>query len=571
VRRSAALGLLVVLMVAGCSTVPTSSPTVQITQAAARPSTDVGIEPLPPEKDATPDEIVRGFIDAAASTVHGHPVARKYLSPQAARSWSDESGITVITSPSAVTTDTGAVQHDTGAVSLRANEVGTVDTHGVFSVGTERLYSRSFTLVQVKGQWRISDPPDGLLLQEPDFQRLYDDREAYFIDPTGQRLVPDPRYLITGESQPTTLVQRLLDGPSAALADGVRNPLAGAQLRRAVTVTPRTVTVDLSGVGNQPAPVLSEICAQIVWTLAQLSLANVEVLLDGQPVDVDGVPTVQNTGDWESFDPEGVPVGSVGLYVDKGAVRTASDGKPIPGTAGTGTYSLSSAAVATDPKSGEPDTMAGVSGIGGRATLRVGQYGKDLASVLVGNTLTAPTVAATREEFWVVRDGAAVFRVSAGGQPQAVAAPSLPGLGHVSSLRLSPDGVRAAVVIDGTIYVGTVVRSDDGVSLHNLQAIAPSLTLVADVAWDSSATLLALAGDASQQRMVPYQIGIDGFGLEPVATSGLPGQPTAIGAVPGRQPLVSAGGTIWQQSGGTWVTLIRGQEPLPGRAPFYPL
>jgi hypothetical protein len=41
--------------------------------------------------------------------------------------------------------------------------------------------------------------------------------------------------------------------------------------------------------------------------------------------------------------------------------------------------------------------------------------------------------------------------------------------------------------------------------------------------------------------------------------------------VPGRQPLVSAGGTVWEQLGGTWVTLIRGQEPLPGTAPFFPL
>jgi hypothetical protein len=252
-------------------------------------------------------------------------------------------------------------------------------------------------------------------------------------------------------------------------------------------------------------------------------------------------------------------------------VRTANDGKPIPGPAGAGAYALTSAAIATDPKSNEPDTMAGVSSAGGRATLRVGQFGKALSPVLTGNTLTVPTVAATREEFWVVRDGVAVYRVSAGGQPQAVSAPTLPGLGHVTSLRLSPDGVRAAVVIEGTIYVGTVVRSGDGVSLRHLSAIAPSLTLVGDVAWDSSATLLVLAGDAGQQRMVPYRIGVDGFGLETVATSGLPGQPTGIGAVPGRQPLVSAGGTIWQQQGGTWVTLIRGRQPLSGTAPFYPL
>jgi hypothetical protein len=71
--------------------------------------------------------------------------------------------------------------------------------------------------------------------------------------------------------------------------------------------------------------------------------------------------------------------------------------------------------------------------------------------------------------------------------------------------------------------------------------------------------------------MVPYRVGIDGFGLDSVAITGLPGQPTAIAAVPSRQPLVSAGGTVWEQLGGTWVTLIRGKEPLPGSAPFFPL
>ena len=86
----------VAAVLAGCSTVPTSSPTIQITQAPPRSVQDVGIEPLAPEKGATPEEIVRGFIDAAASTVSGHPVARQHLAPESAKSWSDESGITVM-------------------------------------------------------------------------------------------------------------------------------------------------------------------------------------------------------------------------------------------------------------------------------------------------------------------------------------------------------------------------------------------------------------------------------------------------------------------------------------------
>lgn len=556
--------LVAVLLLGACSTVPTSSPTVQITQAPARQSTVVGIEPLPPERGATPDEIVRGFIDAAASTVRGHPVARQFLTPEAAASWSDEAGITVITDSAAVTTDTGTV-------SVTSTLIGTVDTHGALTVGTQRAFTRSFTLQQVQKQWRITNPPDGLLLLEPDFERLYDYRSAFFVDPTGRRVVADPRYLITGQAQPNALVQRLLDGPSRVLADGVRNPLQGAQLRRAVTVTPRAVTVDLTGIGNPPAPVLSEICAQLVWTLDQLSLHNVEVLVDGQAVDLSGVPTLQTTGDWSSFDPEMAPAGAAGHYIDGGGLRTV-DGKPVKGPAGTGAYGLTAAAVAADDRTGDPASVAATAGGAGGPTLLVGNYGGDLTPVLTGGSLTAPTVAATRPEFWVVRDGAAVVRVTVGGQPQGVDVPALAGLGRVQSLRLSPDGVRAAIVVDGTLYIATVVRSEDGaVSLRNLQNIAPSLTLVADAAWASSASLMALAGDAGQDRMVPYTLRVDGFGLSLVSTAGLPSQPTAIGEAPGRPPLVSAGGTIWQQSGGTWSTLIRGQEPLPGRAPFYPL
>ena len=94
--RRAVVALILLLVLTACSTVPMSSPTVQITQAPARPAEVVGIEPLRPEPGATPEEIVRSFIDAAASVRPGHPVAREHLAPEPAGSWSDEAGITVL-------------------------------------------------------------------------------------------------------------------------------------------------------------------------------------------------------------------------------------------------------------------------------------------------------------------------------------------------------------------------------------------------------------------------------------------------------------------------------------------
>ena len=174
-RLRALLALALLLVLSACSTVPMTSPTVQVTQAPARPPQVVGIEPLPPEPGATPEEIVRSFIDAAASVRPGHPVAREYLAPEPRGSWSDEAGITVIGPDYAtVTTETGAVQ-------VTASLVGTIDERGVFSVGGSDTLTRQFTLEQVDGEWRISDPPDGLIILEPDFQRLYEEVAAYFI------------------------------------------------------------------------------------------------------------------------------------------------------------------------------------------------------------------------------------------------------------------------------------------------------------------------------------------------------------------------------------------------------
>jgi hypothetical protein len=560
------------LALSACSTVPTSSPTVPINQATPRPDDTVTIEPLSPETGATPEQIVRGFIDAAASAVRGHKVAREHLTPDAAASWSDEAGITVLS-----TTDFATVTTDAGRVAVSANVVGTVDQQGAFDVGDDvATYRRQFTMEQVEGEWRIADPPDGLLMLQPDFERLYDQLNAYFIEPTGQRVVPDPRYLISGEAQPTVLVQRLLDGPSAALAAGVRNPLEGVQLRRAVQVENAAATVDLTGVPAGPDTALAELCAQLVWTLDQMSIRTVEVLVDGEPIEVSGVPREQTVEDWQGFDPEALPVDSVGHYVSGGALLMVPGGDPAPGPPGEGSPSLTSAAVSADPRTNELSFMAGVTGTAGRQRLYAGPYGGQLEWVLDGSQLTPPTVSATRTEAWVIRDGTEVIRVPSGGAAQAVNPTTLPELGRAEALELSPDGVRLALVVDGSdgprLYLGTVVRGEDGsVSLRDLRPIAPVLAQVRDVAWRDSDTLMVLAGDVAQDRTVPYTIGVDGWGLTLVTTAGLPSQPTSIAAAPTRQPLVSAGRTIWQFAGGTWVTLVRGEEPLPGTQPFFPL
>ncbi|MGY1773002.1 LpqB family beta-propeller domain-containing protein [Blastococcus sp. SYSU D00813] len=557
--------LLGALLLAGCSTVPSSSPTVQITQEPARDAEAVGIEPLEPEEGATPEEIVRDFISAAASTARGHPVARMYLTDDVADSWSDEAGITVVAA------DYATVTTEPGRVVVTGDSIGTVDPRGVFAVGAGE-FAGQFALEQVDGEWRISSLPlNGLLMAQPDFERIYDQRAVYFVDPTLQRVVPDPRYLIEGDSQPTALVERLLAGPSPALGPGVENLLQGATLVRSVSAEGQSVTVDLSGVADLAPPELSVLSAQVVWTLHQLPGApSVELLVDGEPLGLEGVPVLQSVEDWSGFDPEAAPLDAVGHFVEAGALRLA-DGSPAPGPAGGGAYGLFSAAVSADARTGELTSMVGVTA--DRTVLLRGPYGGELAPALPpGGPLTTPTVAATRSEFWTVRDGTEIALVPADGTPETVSAPSLQALGRASALQLSPDGVRAAVVVTGRLYVGTVAREEDApVTLRDLRPVAPTLGGVTDVAWSAADRLLVLAAEGPEGGGIPYSLGVDGSDLSAVSTAGLPGQPTSIAAAPSQQPLVSAGGSMWQLSGGTWLTLRRGQPAVLGTEPFFPV
>ncbi|WP_324274229.1 LpqB family beta-propeller domain-containing protein [Blastococcus brunescens] len=192
--------------------------------------------------------------------------------------------------------------------------------------------------------------------------------------------------------------------------------------------------------------------------------------------------------------------------------------------------------------------------------------------MLSGGRLSAPTVATTRGEVWVVRDGTSVVRVQAGGSPQAVATPTLQSLGPAQAFQLSPDGTRAALVVEGPsgpgLYIGTVVRADDGsVAVRDFRAIAPELTRVTDVAWRDSGSLLVLAGDLAEGRVVPYSVGVDGWGLAEISQSGLPSEPRSVAAAPTRQPLVDAGGTIWQLTGGPGPRWSEDASPFPGWRP----
>jgi len=559
------------LLISGCSTVPTASAPVAITQVSGGVDEPVGVEPLSPESGASPEEIVRGFIESSASTVPGRPVSREYLTAQQAETWDDAASITVIEPElSAVTSGPDTVVRVTGQL------VGTVDRAGIFTPQINE-FSIELRMVQENEQWRIAGPTTGIYITRTDFVSAYEQRDIYFLDGTSRFVVPDPRFFVrAGRVQSTQLVERLLTGPSPWLGPAVDNQLADMELASSVLVTGRRARVELIQEQESSNEALEGLSAQLAYTLlGQLSIQSLEVTINGTALQLPGVGPVQELSDWRSFDPDAAAsaVTGVGHYMDAGAVRT-EDGNPIPGPAGTQAYGLSSAAVRIEEDSGELLTLAGLAVTGQSATLYVGPYGGELTAVLNDARLTAPTWSGVAEEVWTVRNGSDVVRIPTGSPVQAVPAPELAGTGAVRIFQLSRDGSRAALIIETAtgpaLFIARIERNEDTITVRAPLAIAPSLSGVTDVSWTSADSLIVLATEPGGEQVVPYTIGVDGWGISELTTDGLPGEPDAVAAAPNRAYLVSAGGSVWQFSPEVWAVLIRGQAPLPGTAPFYP-
>ncbi|MBA3368341.1 MAG: GerMN domain-containing protein [Geodermatophilaceae bacterium] len=556
------------LVISGCSTVPTASAPVAITQVSGGVDEPIGVEPLSPEPGASPEEIVRGFIESSASTVQGRPVSREYLVAAQAETWDDTASITVIEPElSAVTSG------PENAVRVTGQLVGTVDRAGIFTPEIDE-FAIEIPVVLENDQWRISEPRAGIYITRTDFERAYEQRDIYFLDATSRFVVPDPRFFVRdGRVQSTQLVERLLAGPSLWLSPAVVNELADMRLVSNVLVTGRQARVDLRQDGEPSNEDLEGLSAQLVYTLlGQLSIQSLEITVNGTDPQLPGVGPVQELSDWLSFDSDSGGATGVGHYIDAGGVRT-QDGNPIPGPAGTAAYGLTSAAVSIDESTGEPLSLAGLAVSGQSSTLYVGPYGGELAEVLPGSRLTAPTWSPVAEEVWTVLNGSDVFRIPTGAAGQPVPAPELAGTGAVRAFHLSRDGARAALIIETAagpaLFIARVERTQDTVTVRSPVAIAPSLSGVRDVSWTSAGSLIVLAIEPGGDQIVPYTIGVDGWGITELTTDGLPGEPDAVAAAPNRA-LVSAGGTVWQFTLEVWAVLIRGQAPLPGTAPFYP-
>jgi hypothetical protein len=560
-------------VLSGCAGVPTSSSPQIVQSVQVQPAPQPGITP---NEGADPRAIVAGFLDNNASEDQHHSAAKAFLTAEAKNRWTDSTQTQVFDSLQIGNFDSSAA-----TVTVTGHLIGTIDQIGAYSPSLpgdgQGVRGTTVTLPiglkkQAAGQWRIDTLPNGLLITSTQFAQFYTQYFVYFYDQAQLHLVPDPRYttLRDSGSLATWLMTQLVGQQPSSLSTALPSIPNASQIKVDLGAV---LKVDLPGAGQLDSPTQDRMAAQIAVTLDQIAEGTQMTITDGGRA----LTIPQVGGDRftaaelnDALSPANTEPAL--YYISRGGVYD-SNGKPLAGGIGSGQYRLDSVALATFVSTPQL-LVAGTSGSSSSSRLLIGQTGGGLKPTSVTGALSRPAWAPNNDEVWV-GDGKKIFRVGSDRKASQVqiAAENGTVAGQIVALRFSPEGARIALVVkadDGTsqVWVGDVVRSADSVRVSGLSAISPLGIAVTDVAWNDSFKLFAIGHEISSDEGGVFEVQCDGSLWLPRGIGNLPQDPDSISVAENVVASVSAGGTVWVQHAGTWVSPTGGSTTY-GSNPVY--
>ncbi len=522
------------LLLGGCAGLPDSGP-VRTEPAGSQVEDEPPVEFTPdgPRAGAAPIEIVRGFLVAMQATPLTTSVARQFLTAEGSSGWVPEHGTVVYDD------ETRTEAGDDVLLTL-GNTVSLDGRGGWLGRGGDRSYR--LHLVREHGQWRISDPPDRLIIPLSHFESRFNQYFLYFFDKSGQVLVPEPVYVPTGAQALTSLVTGLLEGPGRDLL-GVERTFVPARTRL------DDISVPLSLEGTAEVPLsdevldlddeqLSLVFAQLAWTLGQLpGVDRLRVTVDGSPLDLPGEGADSSVADWSEYSPSvawasqalfGIrdgrvvtlvagqerrisgPFGSIPLGLDEIAVDLPAEQVAATTDDGTVLVAPRSRVPGTEPDSGDARTVF----VGGADLLRpawdlYGQLwvldrtraGAELSVLRRGKATLLDVGGVSGEDvrsFVMSRDGTRIaFEVAAGGREELrIARVERTQSGRVRQVR---DSVRIPLEGLGVPRIRDLAWRSPG-SVAILAAPSPSTSQVVIVKVDGSSTVAESTTDAEVFR-----------------------------------------------------------------------
>ncbi|MFD9412781.1 LpqB family beta-propeller domain-containing protein [Streptomyces sp. NPDC059989] len=591
------------LLLAGCASMPNSGEIRQV-QGSQGVDSQVRVFGVPPADKAGAAEIVKGFLEAMTSDDPQLATARKYLTEEAAKSWKPGSAVTVLSAGLDRSQIRSERDPDGPRWKVTGTKLATVDERSAYQpeTGGER-YEEFLQLVQEDKQWRIATPPKSLVLSESDFQRIYMPVNKYYF--AGGTLVADQVYVRQrtdpdSRMDPTTqTVQSLLAGPSRWLAPVVETSFpTGTELRTGTKSLSydgqNTLRVPLNDkVDNVTQPQCQKMATQLLYTVQDLTasrLNRVELLRsDGKSsalcsvtdVNAAGIANRPRTPEYQYFVDDADRLVRMKLDIASEDQETKPEAVPGPLNAPPG-FKAGSAAVTYDER-----RAAVVSEDGhGLYVVSLSGSGPMPPPVLTSKgttkptTLTAPSWDAAGD-LWVADQDpqhSALWRVPGGtGTQEKVQVAGLDG--RITSLRVSADGVRIALLVEKagrtTLWVGRIERPDgkgdvSAVSVRELRSAAPQMADVTAMSWAPRGRLLVVGRESRGVVQARYMLA-DGS----MVAASLPGA-TGLSAVAVSasedeskpKPVVGYSkedGIVWLPPGAQWRTVVAG-----GRAPVYP-
>ncbi|MGK0722229.1 GerMN domain-containing protein [Leucobacter sp. W1478] len=240
--RALATTLLVCVGLVGCQGIPSSGPVHEGLERLSQADQPVQFNPGGPAQGASQEDIVRGFVSAAASSADDYATAREFLAPEYSDDWDPSLGVLV---------DEGTQQYreaeeNVGVLSLSA--IASVDGRGSLQpVGPGAATEVRFEFAEIGGEWRITSAPAGIILDKSTFAAVWTPLQLYFLS-ADNRLVSDTRWFLNRATISTQVVGELLEGPTEQMIEVVRSAIpAGTVLAAgAVPVVDGTARIDLS-------------------------------------------------------------------------------------------------------------------------------------------------------------------------------------------------------------------------------------------------------------------------------------------------------------------------------------
>ena len=159
-------------LLSACAMLPTSGPVNHSDISVGDTQPMLGLSAPGPMQNATPEQIIAGFIRACAAGYSDEfAVARSFLLSKTALDWRPDKRVQIFDTDSQLELST----NPDGSIAVKAKALGSVDENGHYTVaGSQAKLQEAFSLVKgADDQWRIAKLEDGVILSQSSFSTIY--------------------------------------------------------------------------------------------------------------------------------------------------------------------------------------------------------------------------------------------------------------------------------------------------------------------------------------------------------------------------------------------------------------